>query len=79
MATLAFMFLVNDRLGAWGWSKGQIYQNYINFVSHMKYILEDFENASPHFALFLQTVYAIEKLLARFNVQFRIGMNQSLT
>ena len=30
------------------------------------------------FALFLQTVYAIEKLLADFNVQPRIGMNQSL-
>ena len=42
------------------------------------YILEDFENASPYFALFLQTVYAIEKLLAGFNVQPRIGMNQSL-
>ena len=27
----------------------------------MLYILEDFENASPYFALFLQTVYAIEK------------------
>ena len=43
-----------------------------------KYILEDFENASPYFALFLQTVYAYEKLLADFNVQPRIGMNQSL-
>ena len=42
------------------------------------YILEDFENASPYFALFLQTVYTIEKLLAGFNVQPRIGMNQSL-
>ena len=41
-------------------------------------ILEDFENASPYFALFLQTVYAIEKLLAGFNVQPIIGMNQSL-
>ena len=30
------------------------------------------------FALFLQTVHAIEKLLAGFNVQPRIGMNQSL-
>ena len=30
------------------------------------------------FAFFLQTVYAIEKLLAGFNVQPRIGMNQSL-
>ena len=30
------------------------------------------------FALFLQTVYAIEKLLAGFKVQLRIGMNQSL-
>ena len=30
-------------------------------------ILEDFENASPYFLLFLQTVYAIEKLLAGFN------------
>ena len=30
------------------------------------------------FALFLQTVYAIEKLLVGFDVQPRIGMNQSL-
>ena len=40
--------------------------------------LEDFENASPYFALFLQTVYAIEKLLEDLNVQPRIGMNLSL-
>ena len=38
------------------------------------YILEDFENASPYFCTFLQTVYAIEKLLAGFNVQTIIGM-----
>ena len=43
-----------------------------------QYILEDFENAYHIFALFLQTVYAIEKLLAGLNVQPRIGMNQSL-
>ena len=30
------------------------------------------------FTLFLQTIYAIEKLLTGFNVQPRIGMNQSL-
>ena len=30
------------------------------------------------FALFLQTVYVIEKLMADFYVQPRIGMNQSL-
>ena len=30
------------------------------------------------FALFLQTVYAIEKLLAGFNVKPKIGMNQLL-
>ena len=30
----------------------------------MHNVLEDFENASPFFALFLQTVYAIKKLLA---------------
>ena len=42
------------------------------------YILEDFENASPLIALFLQTVFAIEKLLAGFNVQPRIGVNQSV-
>ena len=30
------------------------------------------------FALFLQTIYAIEKLLAGLNVQSKIGMNQSL-
>ena len=41
-------------------------------------MLEDLENASPYFALFLQTVYAIEKLLAGFNVQPKIGMNKSL-
>ena len=41
-------------------------------------ILEDFENASPFSALFLQTVYTIEKLLAGSNVQPRIGMNQLL-
>ena len=38
------------------------------------YILEDFENASPYF----RTCLAIEILLAGFNVQPRIGMNQSL-
>ena len=51
-------------------------------VCQIKYyynnILEDFENASPYFCTFLQTVYAIEKLLADFNVQPRIGINQSL-
>ena len=41
-------------------------------------ILEDFEKASPYVCTFLQTVYVIEKLLAGFNVQPRIGMNQSL-
>ena len=30
------------------------------------------------FVLFLQTINAVEKLLAGFNVQPRIGMNQSL-
>ena len=30
------------------------------------------------FALFLQTIYVIEKLLAGFNDQPRIGMNQTL-
>ena len=30
------------------------------------------------FSVFLQSVYAIEKLLTGFNVQHRIGMNQSL-
>ena len=30
------------------------------------------------FAFFLQTVFAIEKLLASLNVQPRIGMSQSL-
>ena len=30
------------------------------------------------FALFLQTVHPIEKLLAGFNVQPKFGMNQSL-
>ena len=35
-------------------------------------ILEDFENASPYFALFLQTVYAIEKLLAGLTVQPKV-------
>ena len=42
-------------------------------------ILEDFDSVSPYVCtFFLQTVYAIEKLLAGFNVQPRIGMNQSL-
>ena len=44
----------------------------------LQYILEDFKTHQHIFALFLQTVYAIEKLLAGFNVQPRIGMNQSL-
>ena len=47
------------------------------FFRDSLYILEDFENASPYVCTFLQTVYAIEKLLAGFNVQPRIGMNQS--
>ena len=41
-------------------------------------ILEDFENTYHIFALFLKTVHAIEKLLTGFNMQPRIGMNQSL-
>ena len=41
-------------------------------------MLEDFETHHPIFARFLQTVYAIEKSLASFNVQSRIGMNQSV-
>ena len=47
---------------------------------HVNSILEDFENASSYFYTFLATVhvYAIEKLLAGFNVHPRIGMNQSL-
>ena len=41
--------------------------------------LEDFENASPYVCNFLANrIYAIEKLLAGFNVQPRICMNQSL-
>ena len=44
----------------------------------MHFILEDFENALPYFFTSLQTVHAIEKFLAGFNVQPRIGMNQSL-
>ena len=43
-----------------------------------EFILEDFENKYHTIALFLQTVYAIEKLLAGFNKQPRIGMNRSL-
>ena len=31
-----------------------------------------------NFTIFSQTVNAIEKLLTGFNVQFKIGMNQSL-
>ena len=42
-------------------------------------ILEDFENASPYlFYFFSQTVNTIEKLLADFNVQLKIVVNQSL-
>ena len=36
-------------------------------------IVEDFENGTTYFCTFL----AIEKLLAGFNMQPRIGMNQS--
>ena len=32
----------------------------------------------PNFAIFSQTVNAIEKLLEAFNVQLKIGMNRSL-
>ena len=42
------------------------------------YILEDFKMHHHSFALFLQTVNAIEKLFAGFNMQPRVGMNQSL-
>ena len=42
------------------------------------YIVEDFQDASLYFALFLETEYAIEKLFSGFNVQPRIGMNHSL-
>ena len=41
------------------------------------YILEDFLTHHNNFAIFSQTVNAIEKLLAAFNVQLKIGMNQS--
>ena len=37
-----------------------------------------FKTHHHHFAIFSQMVYAIEKLLASFNVQLKIGMNQSL-
>ena len=36
-------------------------------LEHLPYILEDFETHYYIFALFLQTVYAIEKLLVGFN------------
>ena len=57
--------------------------NGLTFVCHLVfaqnvYLLEHVENASQYFALFLQTVYAIEKLLAGFSGQPRIGVNQSL-
>ena len=41
-------------------------------------ILEDFETQHHNFAILSQTVNAIEKVLAAFNVQLKIGMNQSL-
>ena len=44
----------------------------------MQYIPEDIENASPYFSNFSQTVNAIEKLLAPFDVQLTIGTNPSL-
>ena len=48
-------------------------------IEFIAYILEDFENASPYFCTFLANrKHAIEKLLAGFNVQPRIGMDQSL-
>ena len=45
------------------------------YIMYRTNILEDFENASPSFSLFLQAVYAI----TCFNVKPRIGMNQSLS
>ena len=42
-------------------------------------ILEDFVNATQYFCTFLaKIVNAVKKLLAGFNLQPRIGMNQSL-
>ena len=40
-------------------------------------ILEDFKTHHHIFALFLQTLNAIEKLFAGFNMQPRIDMKQS--
>ena len=51
---------------------------FVIFETKYQHILEDFENPSQIFTLFLQAVYAIVKLLVGFNVQPRIGMNQSL-
>ena len=50
-----------------------LHLDYFSLSINSKYILED-----HIFALFLHTVYTIEKLLAGFNVQPRIIMNQSL-
>ena len=48
-------------------------------VKHGINIIEDFENASSYICTFLANrIYAIEKLLAGFNMQPRICMNQSL-
>ena len=46
----------------------------LNYISHVS----KYTSVQHIFELFLQTVYAMEKLLAGFNVQPRIGMNQSL-
>ena len=52
--------------------------NIPNFKNLFFNYLEDFETHYHIFAFFLQTVHAIEKLLAGLNVQPSIGMNQSL-
>ena len=45
---------------------------------HLLYILEDFENAFPYFCTFLANRICDWKLLADFNLQPKIGMNQSV-
>ena len=68
-------FVVNTVSGMWH-SIGIFHNSShppISLGQH-KIILEDFENASPYFCTI---VYAIDTLLAGFNVQPRNGMNQS--
>ena len=57
-------------------SKTRVFLQSYYRLFYFESILQDFENASPYFCIFLQTINAFEKLLAAFNVQLKAGMNQ---